>query len=54
MHTQNTHAYTIYIMLSHNCTQIPAVGAYIHARACATTHTHVHYLYTHTCAVAHA
>ena len=33
-------------MLSHNCAQTPAVGAYIHARACATTHTHTYTTYT--------
>ena len=26
-------------MLPHNCAQTPAVGAYIHAHACATRHT---------------
>ena len=42
----HTHAYTIHIMLSHNCAQTPAVDAYICARTCATTHTHTYTTYT--------
>ena len=46
-HTQNTHAYTIYIMLSHNCARTPVVSAYIQ-RACTRYHTHTHYLEAYT------
>ena len=41
----------MYIMLSHNCAQIPAVEVYIglHARVCATTRTLLIQSYMRSC-----